>query len=396
MVLSSTSVGEFSSRPLDEESPSFAGAERALMAKTVFIFGAGASRHSGAPVMSEFYRKIVDIQEGHSNPAYQAQFDLVVKASRELDNVYAKMTMEYHQNVEELFATFEMAELLQKLGSLKANELAELPSAMRSVIAATIEGAMQYPYDRDQGMSAPHGYSSFADMLASVISSSPGDFALITFNYDYGLDLALQVAGIESDYCLTREPPAPTAIPLLKLHGSLNWGICPRCDQIVPLAIEQWMKSPETIRSLGPPPNGPSSASFFLSQSLAEVQHEPCGVALSPNPFIVPPTFNKTQYHHKIAPVWRRALLELSQARNIFVIGYSVPRTDQFFRHLFALSLAGGPWVNTLTIVNPSAEVYETFRGMAGQKLIGVLRHLQLNFEDSRAELRGALRSQGI
>ncbi|MCZ6531291.1 MAG: hypothetical protein O6949_13340, partial [Chloroflexi bacterium] len=143
------------------------------MARTVFIFGAGASSHSGAPLMSEFYRKVVDIQEEGSLERYQPDFDIVVRASGQLDNVYAKMDMGYHQNIEELFATFEMAKLLHRLGNLSDEDLEVLPTAMRAVIAATIEESMKYIYYRGEGLKAPVGYLSFVGMLKSLLSDFP-------------------------------------------------------------------------------------------------------------------------------------------------------------------------------------------------------------------------------
>ena len=52
---------------------------------------------------------------------------------------------------------------------------------------------------------------------------------------------------------------------------------------------------------------------------------------------IVPPTWNKTEYHSNLSHVWHEAAVELGSARNIYVFGYSLPETDSFFRYLFAL-----------------------------------------------------------
>jgi hypothetical protein len=35
--------------------------------------------------------------------------------------------------------------------------------------------------------------------------------------------------------------------------------------------------------------------------------------------------------------VWRTAAQHLSEAEHIFIIGYSLPETDQFFRYLYGL-----------------------------------------------------------
>jgi len=57
-----------------------------------------------------------------------------------------------------------------------------------------------------------------------------------------------------------------------------------------------------------------------------------CG-PINGSPVIVPPTWNKTQNAPSIATVWREAANQLSDAENIFVSGYSLPQTDEFFKH---------------------------------------------------------------
>lgn len=364
------------------------------MAETVFIFGAGASAHAGAPLMSTFYRLISDIQKQGTLERYQKEFDLIVDANNRLDNVYAKMDMGYHNNIEELLATFEMAQVLGRLGTLSRDQLQELPRAMKIVIAATIEESIEFDYETTRGIEAPHGYSNFADMLKEISGIQEDDFALITFNYDYGLDFALDSYDIPLDYFISAKGGG-SGVPLLKLHGSLNWGVCSECSEIVPVTISEWKKTeipPGLDQSIGTS----GVLNLQISEFLPTVKHEPCDAYLEDVPYIVPPTWNKTQYQQQIAGVWQEALHQLGEARNIFIIGYSLPETDQFFRHLFALSLAGGPLINTLTIVNTNSDVYSRFSNMVGPKLIDVLAPLPTPFEKSRAEIRTALSAQGI
>lgn len=132
-----------------------------------------------------------------------------------------------------------------------------------------------------------------------------------------------------------------------------------------------------------------SETPLNISQCLQELEH--CGEKLSPEPFIVPPTWNKTRYSEQISIIWQRAAKELSTARSIFIIGYSMPRTDEFFRHLFALSLAGGPLVTLLSIVNPSDDVYHSIEEWVGDKLQRPLSHIAVKFEESKSDIWSAL-----
>jgi hypothetical protein len=61
------------------------------------------------------------------------------------------------------------------------------------------------------------------DKLAAALR--PGD-AVITFNYDLAIEKALRVGGkwdISTGYDFAVGPPQETAVPVLKLHGSINW-----------------------------------------------------------------------------------------------------------------------------------------------------------------------------
>jgi hypothetical protein len=70
---------------------------------------------------------------------------------------------------------------------------------------------------------------------------------------------------------------------------------------------------------------------------------------------IGPPVWNKTHYHQALATVWRRAAQDLSEAQNIFVIGYSLPESDQFFRYLYALGTVGSTRLRRVWVFDPDA-----------------------------------------
>jgi hypothetical protein len=93
-----------------------------------------------------------------------------------------------------------------------------------------------------------------------------------------------------------------------------------------------------------------------------------CGKTVEADPVIVPPTWNKTQHHADIAGVWRTAAAHLAEAENIFVIGYSLPPTDQFFRYLYALGTVGDVRLKRLWVFDPdtSGALEARFRELLG------------------------------
>jgi hypothetical protein len=61
-----------------------------------------------------------------------------------------------------------------------------------------------------------------------------------------------------------------------------------------------------------------------------------------------------------VQPVWEHALKELRSAYRIIIIGYSMPETDTFFKHLLVLALAENEEIQELIVINPAKD--ETLR----------------------------------
>src|SRR2546427_11578214 len=52
----------------------------------------------------------------------------------------------------------------------------------------------------------------------------------------------------------------------------------------------------------------------------------------------------------------------MSEAENIVVIGYSLPREDQFFQYLFALGCVGQGLIRRFMLCDPDSAVEQRFR----------------------------------
>jgi hypothetical protein len=335
------------------------------VARIVFILGAGASQSTGAPLMRDFMARIRDLRESGLAQESRPSFDLVWNAFLALKSVHANVQMDYQGNIEDLFATFEMARILGRLGSLDRALLVRLPDAMREVIATTIELGMPFPVGSD-GWIHPHtDYDSFARMIRLRTDAHPHTLALITFNYDIGLDYALEAYGVPYDYCLAH--PAKSQIPYLKLHGSLNWRSDAPDGAISAIPVK--------VRKINEYTAGAERLVIRASQ-----WKTPGSVAPASPPFIVPPTWNKTEYHERVDAVWRRAADELADAVVVFVVGYSAPLTDEFFRHLFALGLAAGGVMDRIWVVNPSSDAYTRIKDMLSGPLQKIAEFISGDF----------------
>jgi hypothetical protein len=154
--------------------------------------------------------------------------------------------------------------------------------------------------------------------------------------------------------------PDPRGVPLLKLHGSLNWTLCGCQKEIAVLPFDRFIKKP-------PFKTDQKFVYLRATEHLAEARH--CDQVPNGVPAIVPPSWNKTQYQNTFGRVWEYAASELAGAENIVVIGYSLPETDSFFRDLFRLGVAGPTRLKRFIVVTPDVHAQQRFRELLGPEL---------------------------
>lgn len=103
-------------------------------------------------------------------------------------------------------------------------------------------------------------------------------------------------------------------IPYLKLHGSLNW---------------ERKNDPKRYSELNWIPTKPL-----------------------PNPFILPPVFNKLN-DAEINQVWNKALSLLRHAKNLIIIGYSLPSTDVYMQYFLKSGIGPNGDLNKIIVFDP-------------------------------------------
>ncbi|MFQ6028768.1 MAG: hypothetical protein ACE5Q6_14895 [Dehalococcoidia bacterium] len=353
--------------------------------KNVFIFGAGASRQSGAPLMADFLDSADRLLRARTPGVIQAEdsFRDVYNARGELGRIYEKSYLDI-TNIEGLFGVVEMAQLLKRFASRDAEGITKLRQSLATLIVKTLECSIQFPVSGGS-VRPPKPFDDFVGLIKNIqIDKKGSDYSwcsFITFNYDVNLDFALYWQLLPFEYFI-QDTPATNSFPLLKLHGSINWGVCSQCNQIIPYHVKDashhlW---PET-----------RNVFFDLGSKLSSRQH--CNEPLLSTPVIIPPTWDKSAYQSQIAHVWQQASKELQRAENIFIIGYSLPETDMFFRYMFALGLEGPTIVQRIWVVNPDQSIEERFREFIGRGIESRLRFIYAPFNDlvSRTEFKSVL-----
>jgi NAD-dependent SIR2 family protein deacetylase len=356
------------------------------VSETVFILGAGASVAAGAPVMGNFITTSQNIlRRNQLTPKERENFELVFKARALLQQVHSKSELNIN-NIESLFGTFDMAVLLGKLGNLSTEEVDRLPESMSCLIARTIEISLKYPVtgnERTVGCPAP--YYQFAQLIRDVDQRQRGSVSIITFNYDLALDYALFFSQMPFNYCCDPLKDSSKRVDVLKLHGSLNWYRCNKCNEVRPLKLEDFFAR----RQWSPTPA--STAILEVSNYLVHLSCPSCGSQITGGSVIVPPTWNKGKFHTGLSLVWRAAASHLAKAENVFVIGYSLPDTDEFFRYLYALGTVGDSIFNIFAVVDPDARVSERFKKVLGPIARECFLPMEKTFAQAIPEIGGKL-----
>jgi hypothetical protein len=355
------------------------------MGRTVFILGAGASVRAGCPVMSTF----LDVADRLRNSRqlihpYESAFKSVFEARAQLQSVHSKARLDVH-NIESVFGAFEIARRFKKgFGKLKDEDVNGLSRSMRLLISSTLESTTRFGLGHEK-LIPPHPYGLFADYLRKLKTKS--GVAIITFNYDLGLDVALELSGTPIDYCLDTNLTGGPSIPVIKLHGSLNWGRCKSCGgMVVPWQMADFFRRfPLGSTSNNRPYQYSGDVVYIHVTSATSGHRHKCGTVLEDDsPVIVPPTWEKTNHDQGFENMWAHAASYLARAENIVVVGYSLPPSDQFFPMLYALGTVSDTVLKRFWVFDPDHDgsVKRRFEGMLGEAALQRFQRFDIPFQD--------------
>ena len=162
---------------------------------------------------------------------------------------------------------------------------------------------------------------------------------IISFNYDVIIDWGLshrERFGRWPDYGIDYrafkgmyEPPgrsfvAPGVAKLYKIHGSLNWMVCPTCGVVY----------------AGPPEKGKIVRFTFGGPNPARCAEESHALL---EPLLITPTYLKSYGRPQVSLIWQRAERALRDAQRVVFIGYSLPEADFHIKYLLQKALFRSP-----------------------------------------------------
>jgi len=165
-----------------------------ITGKTVYVLSAGASHHTGAPLLRDFLVQARLLREGKDQLLHKASFDRVFEWIDSLrgSSYYVEFDLDNLEHV------FSLAGMRRQLSIGKGEELF---SDLRYVIMETLDRCQQLQWQGSQ-FEPDSLYFHFAKSLRDLneqrqkhTGQAYGTFendVIITFNYDVMLDYALR------------------------------------------------------------------------------------------------------------------------------------------------------------------------------------------------------------
>jgi hypothetical protein len=335
------------------------------MNDNVIIFGAGSSYDAGIPLSSGFVEKMREYAfkgESEAGPLSDSDkevFENAMGVWRKLYNYHGSAEFD-DRNIEDILSILSF----NIIGGTHAEK--DSLNWMIKAIARTIElscnvkhnGSLDKPQDAGDWI-----YRGFWGALFERFNDSSNIPTIVTFNYDLVLERALfqelisinkkhypfdgfilryhykyledfcyqivktqylnrndllaeNEVGTKLKRCNGTDLKKPIVVEILKLHGSLNF---PK-------------KTGNEKPEYQPPTN-------LLSE-----------------PFIIPPISNKL-ISDDAEEIWKVAINSLRGAKNIVIVGYSLPRTDIYVQYFLKTALGPNMDLMKITIFNP--ELFE-------------------------------------
>jgi hypothetical protein len=348
------------------------------MSNILFILGAGASKSCNAPLMYDFIDTASRLIAGKTNLSYLNDFNLVFDTISKLQQVHSKAQLDI-SNIESVFTTFEIGKILNKLPGVDSRNIDNIIRALKVLIYKTLEEVMYFPV-KGQYIYAQESYNNFSKLIKWLIQDAnpKNKVDVISFNYDIGIDMGLFRNGLGPYYGFPSEDNS-NKVSLFKLHGSLNWGQKCTDKSVLPLHLRDYFQ----VYSF----NGFDDYSkCTLPISTHQVEYwSKKNVEIESVPVIVPPSWNKSEYQSQITNIWEKAAIALENADCIYIIGYSMPETDAFFKLLFALGTVGKTLLKRIVVINSdnSGEVEARFKKLLGPGAISRFEYIPKTFEES-------------
>lgn len=357
--------------------------------KTVYVLGAGFSHPARAPLQAEIVREILALDRTYEGEGKNEIGRALTNFRRFLEEGLCLDPERFDRvMLEDVFTPIDRCVLDGvSFRQYDVRELVELREQVFSLILFAIAGRLR-------GQEPPGYVTRFARYLVSHMRPRAQDpshepVSVLSTNWDSVLDTAIyrelrqgraapraptpnaspatEPAPGVLDYCCYIDPldPDPAVEPglwalsrggfnvkLLKLHGSMNWLQCPRCQRLY-AAFDDRVVEWGVLRAH----RCPHCRDTKLKSSL------------------ILPTFLKDLTHFQLRLIWQNAAIELTEADRVVFIGYSLPLADYELRQLFARTIRPDAEIEVVQVAETddcareaNAAAFERYRDFFGRR----------------------------
>jgi len=307
------------------------------MPRTVYIIGAGFSYPAGIPVQAGLLERVrdlgvLDAPEAAVDAFFEAQatsLEFISTISRSssappLEDAFTLLDQTIATRGYCLGYTWhklvEVREHLQRALVVVLHDACravQKGAFYRDIVTHLLERAVQTDSTNHASVLSLNWDSVIEDAAFGVIR---GLGAEGVFDVNFGCDTSALTATSAHSPSLTQAARGVRSLNVLKLHGSINWLLCPNCQTLYSTAgivdpLWDWYF-------------GNTSCPNCTTMMTAALTPAPL------QPFLITPTFLKVFDSSHIQATWQRAHHELATADEVVFIGYSLPIADFHLRAL--------------------------------------------------------------
>ncbi|MFX4261888.1 SIR2 family protein [Pelotomaculum propionicicum] len=309
--------------------------------KTVYIFGAGASAAEGAPVVRNFLRVAYRyFKEENYDPDLEIVWEYLEHFYGYSTKICSGEDLDRYPGIDEIFNIVDWYLLHNQAFSRRFSRprLHDLKTALVKLISMTL----------DRSLPAHQGiHHSF---VSGVIEKEGELPAFISMNYDIVLDRAIRAAGYGLEYGFYGKPgdhfASKEKVPLYKLHGSLNWSLCPLCGEI--------SEHEEKV-------------AHFLFKANNIISCLNCRGENS-QAVIIAPTLYKSYGISRLQNIWDSAEGAISYSDRLVIIGYSLAPADTSIIATIKRALNIDDKDREIIVINPNRHACERYSQFFGGK----------------------------
>lgn len=314
---------------------------------TLFV-GAGFSAPFGLPTMSNFFVHADDSERINDEDRALIRN---IKRDAQMANSFFESSI---TNLEDVLSFYEIKNRLDLDDS--KNKSNAFKKIIRKIYSSP-SGSFENYWER---------YRPLDSLLGSKLTEFNNNLTIITTNYDLNIESACYILGRPCNPTIpldrltalslkVGELYSTTGIPLLKLHGSVNW---------VEGSGGKIMIDDNLVKSA------------FSSNQIPIPRA--CLNDFNPGdyPVIIPPSFLKPDLIDPMKIIWKEAAKALSESHYIAFIGYSFPQSDKEMKYFLATALTFNSNLRKIFIVDPNSENIAKTLKMPDSRMGSIFREL--------------------